>query len=191
MLTRKQLETAGVAKEVIDQIMDAHSADIGEIKGQLTTAQQEAAGLKTQLAERDTQLQGLQASTGDADALKAQIAQLTEQNAAQAAQHKQELTAMRRDAAVERALTGAKAKNLTAAKALLATFLENAEVGEDGNVVGLDKEVERLAKDDGTAFLFGTEAEPKTIIAGAVPANTPSVPPGAPPPTAKALPTLI
>lgn len=71
-------------------------------------------------------------------------------------EHEAALNKARLDHAVERALTGAGARNLTAARALLAGFLDGAQAGEDGTVPGLCEEVERLAEDEGTGFLFET-----------------------------------
>ena len=59
------------------------------------------------------------------------------------------------------ALTNAKAKNNTAVKALLAAFLEKAELADDGTVKGLDDEIGKLTKGEDTAFLFDTSGKAK------------------------------
>ena len=51
-------------------------------------------------------------------------------------------------------MTGAKAKNNTAVKALLVDFIGKAELAEDGTVKGLDDEVKKLVEGKDTAFLF-------------------------------------
>ena len=60
------------------------------------------------------------------------------------------------DGAVEAALTAAGAKNNTAVKALLADFLKDAKLGDDGTVKGLAGELAEMAKADATSFLFNT-----------------------------------
>lgn len=85
-------------------------------------------------------------------------------------QHQAEIAAMRLDAAVEHELLAARAKNTTAAKALLASFLKDAKVEEDGTVKGLADQVSRLRTGADTAFLFEAQTTPR--ISGAVPAGS-------------------
>lgn len=73
----------------------------------------------------------------------------------------QQLEALKIGNAVDMALTNAKAKNNTAVKALLAAFLEKAELAEDGTVKGLDEEIGKLVKGEDTAFLFDTSGKAK------------------------------
>lgn len=68
---------------------------------------------------------------------------------------------MRLDAAVEHELLAARAKNTTAAKALLASFLKDAKVEEDGTVKGLADQVSRLRTGADTAFLFEAQTAPR------------------------------
>lgn len=80
----------------------------------------------------------------------------TELNAARTAlsERDKQLEELKISNAVELALTGAKAKNNTAAKALLADFISKAELTDDGTVKGLADEVKKLAENEETAFLF-------------------------------------
>lgn len=55
---------------------------------------------------------------------------------------------------MDKALTESGARNNIAVKALLAAFLRDAKVGEDGSVKGLAAEIETLAKGESTSFLF-------------------------------------
>jgi len=88
MLTRKQLEELGLEKDAIDKVLDAHSTDIGALKGQLTAAQGEATGFKAEL-------ETLKASSGDATTLQTQITQLQADKEAQATAHAAELKQLR------------------------------------------------------------------------------------------------
>ena len=106
------------------------------------------------LKTRDQQLITLQNSTGDIDALKKQITDLQTQNATDKQNYEAEIAKVRLDNAVEAALTAAGAKNNTAVKALLADFLKDAKVGDDGAVKGLTAELAEMAKAEATAFLF-------------------------------------
>lgn len=110
--------------------------------------------LEDDLKTRDTQLEELKKATGTADELTAQIAALQEQNRKDKQAHEAEVARIRLDAAVDKALTESGARNNIAVKALLAAFLRDAKVGEDGSVKGLAAEIETLAKGEGTSFLF-------------------------------------
>lgn len=110
--------------------------------------------LEDDLKTRDTQLEELKKATGMADELTAQIAALQEQNRKDKQAHEAEVARIRLDAAVDKALTESGARNNIAVKALLAAFLRDAKVGEDGSVKGLAAEIETLAKGESTSFLF-------------------------------------
>ena len=110
--------------------------------------------LEDDLKTRDTQLEELKKATGTADELTAQIAALQEQNRRDKQAHEAEVARIRLDAAVDKALTESGARNNIAVKALLAAFLRDAKVGEDGSVKGLAAEIETLAKGESTSFLF-------------------------------------
>lgn len=110
--------------------------------------------LEDDLKTRDTQLEELKKATGTAEELTAQIAALQEQNRKDKQAHEAEVARIRLDAAVDKALTESGARNNIAVKALLAAFLKDAKVGEDGSVKGLAAEIETIAKGESTSFLF-------------------------------------
>lgn len=110
--------------------------------------------LEDDLKTRDTQLEELKKATGTAEELTAQIAALQEQNRKDKQAHEAEVARIRLDAAVDKALTESGARNNIAVKALLAAFLKDAKMGEDGSVKGLAAEIETLAKGESTSFLF-------------------------------------
>lgn len=135
--------------------------------------------LETQVRERDTQLETLKKSTGDAAALQEQIATLQAQNAEAKKSYEAELARVRLDGAVEAALTAAGAKNNTAVKALLADFLKDAKLDDSGAVKGLTAEIETLSKAEATSFLFNTadgnsQQQFKGMQPGAAGGKTPS-----------------
>lgn len=115
--------------------------------------------------ERDEQLETLKNSTGDVDAMKQQIATLQADNQAKDEAHAAEIKKLKVDNAIETALTGAKAKNTLAVKALLKD-IDKAELLEDGSIKGLAEQIEALQKSD--AYLFDTTSK-KTQVKGAKP----------------------
>lgn len=162
-MTRKQLEDLGLTKEQADSVMKINGDDIENAKGTASTEiknlQTEVEGLKTQVGDRDKQLETLKASAGDNAALKKQIEDLQTENATAKATHESELNQLKIDFAVEKALTGAKAKNIKAVKALLE--LGEAKLDKDGNVKGLDEQIEKLRSGDDTKFLFEAQKQQK------------------------------
>nr|DAS68368.1 MAG TPA: minor structural protein [Caudoviricetes sp.] len=170
-MTRAELEALGLTKEQIDSIMGINGNDIEKVKTKLTDAEKEAETLKEQIKDRDKQLNDLKNSKEDLEGLKSQIETLQKDNKAKDEQYKAEIRNLKVNSAVEAALTGAKAKNLTAVKALLKD-LDKAELLEDGTVKGLKEQIEALTKADDSKFLFDIEAVPQTPK-GATPASSP------------------
>lgn len=160
-MTRKQLEDLGLTKEQADSVMKINGDDIENAKGTASTEiknlQTEVEGLKTQVGDRDKQLETLKASAGDNADLKKKIEDLQTENATAKATHESELNQLKIDFAVEKALTGAKAKNIKAVKALLE--LGEAKLDKDGNVKGLAEQIEKLTSDEGTKFLFEAQKQ--------------------------------
>ena len=160
-MTRKQLEDLGLTKEQADSVMKINGDDIENAKGTASTEiknlQTEVEGLKTQVGDRDKQLETLKASAGDNADLKKQIEDLQTENATAKATHESELNQLKIDFAVEKALTGAKAKNITAVKALL--DLKDAKFDKEGNVKGLAEQIEKLTSDESTKFLFEAQKQ--------------------------------
>lgn len=160
-MTRKQLEDLGLTKEQADSVMKINGDDIENAKGTASTEiknlQTEVKGLKTQVGDRDKQLETLKASAGDNADLKKQIEDLQTENATAKATHESELNQLKIDFAVEKALTGAKAKNIKAVKALLE--LGEAKLDKEGNVKGLAEQIEKLTSDEGTKFLFEAQKQ--------------------------------
>ena len=160
-MTRKQLEDLGLTKEQADSVMKINGDDIENAKGtaltEIKNLQTEVEGLKTQVGDRDKQLETLKASAGDNADLKKKIEDLQTENATAKATHESELNQLKIDFAVEKALTGAKAKNITAVKALL--DLKDAKFDKEGNVKGLAEQIEKLTSDEGTKFLFEAQKQ--------------------------------
>ena len=124
--------------------------------------------LQAALKERDTQLETLKNSTGDIDGLKKQITDLQTANRESEKAHAAEIKTLKINAAVDAALSTAKAKNMKAVKALL--DLEKTELSDEGTVKGLDDQIKKLLGADDSKFLFDTETK-KTTMKGAAPAD--------------------
>jgi chromosome segregation ATPase len=175
-MKRKFLEDMGLEKEQVDKILDENSQDIGKAKGDsekiqkdLDAANAEVESLKGQISDRNKQLETLKNSTGDVEGMKQEIAKLQADNKAKDDAHAAEIKQLKIDAAIDSALTGAKAKNNTAVKALLKD-LDKAELADDGTIKGLAEQIEALQKSD--AYLFDTTTKKKTQVKGAKPGES-------------------
>lgn len=159
-MTKEKLLEWGLTEEQATKVMEGLNgsfvtkARFNEVNTELTTA-------KNTIKERDTQLETLKKASGDTKALQDQITQLQADNKQKDKDHANEIKALKISNAVDVALTNAKAKNNTAVKALLAAFLEKAELADDGTVKGLDDEIGKLTKGEDTAFLFDTSGKAK------------------------------
>lgn len=158
-MKRSELEALGLGKEQMDAVMKMNGDDIENAKkaaeAEVQNAQAEVSSLRGQVKERDRQLEGLKANAGDNEALKRQIAELQSENATANQAHEAEMARLKVDFAVEKALSGANAKNVKAVKALLE--LEDAKLDKEGNVKGLKEQIDRLTAAEDTKFLFDNE----------------------------------
>lgn len=159
-MTKEKLMEWGLTEEQANKVMEGLNGSF-VTKSRFNEVNTELTNAKNTIKERDTQLETLKKSTGDTKALQDQITQLQTDNANQKKAHEAELKALKISNAVDMALTGAKAKNNTAVKALMADFLAKAELADDDTVKGLDDEIGKLTKGEDTAFLFDTSGKAK------------------------------
>lgn len=152
-MTKEKLVEWGLTEEQANKVMEGLNGSF-VTKARFNEVNTELSAAKKTIGERDAQLEELKKASGDTKALQDQITQLQADNKKKDEDHANELKALKIGNAVELALTGAKAKNNTAVKALLAGFLDAAELAEDGTVKGLDDEIKKLVEGKDTAFLF-------------------------------------
>lgn len=170
-MTKETLMQMGLTEEQANKVMEGLNGSFvpkscfNEVNTELQTA-------KNTIKERDGQLEALQKNTGDAKALQDQITQLQADNKKLADDHAAEMKALKINAAVDKALTDAKAINPATVKPLLAAFLEKANLADDGTIYGLADEIGKLAKAEGTSFLFKADSNTTPAVAGASPAGS-------------------
>ena len=156
MKKEELMKLEGMTEDLATKIAE-QSAE--ELKGMIPKAR-----LDEVIAERDNakndhaevlkQLGELKKETGGVQALKDKIQELQD-NAKEAEKtHAEEIKTLKINNAVDTALTGAKALNHKAVKALL--NLEGAELDEDGSVKGLADQIKVLQTADDSKFLFGS-----------------------------------
>ncbi len=152
------MKLEGMTEDLATKIAE-QSAE--ELKGMIPKTR-----LDEVIAERDNakkdhaevlkQLGVLQKESGNVDDLKAQIQKLQDDAKESEKTHAAEIHTMKVNNAVDTALIGAKALNVTAVKALLK--LEGAEIDADGSVKGLADQIKALQSAEDSKFLFGSSA---------------------------------
>ena len=167
-MTKETLLEMGLTEEQAKKVLDSLNGNFIP-KSRFNEVNTELKAAKDTIKERDEQLETLKKTVGDVEALKSKITELQTANESQKQAHETELRNMRKNNAVEMALTTAKAKNNIAVKALLADFLDKAEVADDGTVKGLNEAIKKLSEAEDTAFLFDTVTGAK--FKGAKPAE--------------------
>lgn len=173
-MKREVLKNLGLSEEVIEKIMAEYGNSVTTLKNKQTDLEQQVADYKTQLSERDKQLDTLKKTAGDSEALTQQIAELQAANKQTAAAYEEKIKQLGIDNAVNLALTQSGAKNPKAVKALL--NLENAKM--DGDViVGLEEQLTKLKETD--SYMFHVEQKPN--IQGTHPNSGSGVPADTPP----------
>lgn len=174
-MTKEKLMEWGLTEEQANKVMEGLNGSF-VTKARFNEVNTELSAAKKTIGERDAQLETLKKASGDTQALQDQITQLQADNKKKDEDHANELKALKISNAVDMALTGAKAKNNTAVKALMADFLAKAELADDGTVKGLGDEIKKLVDGQDTAFLFDTKA-PDKKFKGAKPGEKSDTPP--------------
>lgn len=159
--------TEDIDKKVSDEIGKSFVA-----REDFNAANEAKKQLEAQIKERDKQLSDLQKATGDNTQLQDTIKTMQEAAKKMQEDHAAELKQLQVDNAVEKSLMGAGAKHLTAAKALLADFLKDAEVDDAGSVKGLSEAVQKLTEADDTKFLFDLNADGNPKFKGVSPGDS-------------------
>lgn len=176
-MTKESLMTMGLTEEQATKVMEALNGNF-VTKARFNEVNTELQGAKSTIKERDGQLETLRKSGADAAALQEHIAQLQADNATKDQEHAAKIKKIKIENAVDKALTDARAINPATVKPLLAAFLEKADLDDDGTIRGLVDEIGKLAKAEGTSFLFrADDSAAATTISGASPAGSSSVNP--------------
>ncbi|ODV55459.1 phage scaffolding protein [Lysinibacillus fusiformis] len=168
---KELLKNAGIAEDQVETIVANAAKEAPKHvvpKAVYNDLSAEKKTLETQLSDRDTQLTDLQKQVKGNEELEKTIKDLRDANDLAATKHQEELQSQKIESAIDIALTGAKARNLTAAKALLDR--EGVTIDKDGNVIGLTDKVKALVESEETKFMFEST---ETTITGTIPGGQP------------------
>lgn len=141
-MRRKDLEKIeGLTKEQIDEILGLHQTD--------------EASWRTKMAAKDKELETSQNTVkdlnGKLDKYKdVDVEELQEKNKNWQTKYDTDIAALKKQHAIEGAVSSSKPKNTKALMALL--DLDKVTLGDDGKLSGLDEQITAVKKDN--AFLF-------------------------------------
>ena len=164
-MKREYLKSLDLEDSTIDKIMAEYGKSVNELKATQLDLEGQLNAHKKQVVERDKELETLKKSVGDFESLKEQISKLESDAKTSSETYEAKIKELSIDKGVTVALMNAKAKNLVAVRSLL--DLTNAEVDSEGNVKGLDKQLEKIKQSD--AYLFNDDIP--TTISGIIPAQ--------------------
>jgi molybdopterin-guanine dinucleotide biosynthesis protein len=160
-MKREDLKKLELSDEVVDAIMKLHGTDIETHKTQLTTATAELENLKKQIADVNAVIEGFKKL--DVDGIKAAADEWKTKAEQAQAEAAQQISGLKFDHALESALSGAKAKNVKAVRALLNT--EQLKLQDDGSIFGLEEQLKKV-KESNDYLFDGDQPTPKIITGG-------------------------
>ena len=166
-MKRKFLEELGLEKEVIDKIMAENGADIEAEKAKTLEATTKLEDINKQLETANNTIKDLKKNNADNEELQNKVKTYEDDIKSQKADYESKIRNLTLDGAIEKALSGAKAKHVD----LLSTKIDREKliIGEDGKVSGLDEQLtglketykdlfeEEKAQDQPPTFSKGTD----------------------------------
>ena len=147
-MDRKTLSEFGITKEVAEKVMAEYGKDVQGRQAQVQTMTAENQNLKAQMKERDRDLSALKEKAEDGS--KEALAALQEKYETDAKKWAEDLRKAQIESAIDVGLMKAKARNLTATKALLQR--DSLTLSEDGQLIGLSEQMEKIQTEN--PFLF-------------------------------------
>lgn len=150
----------------------AAEASQEELKGFIPKARfdevnTEKKNLETTKTTLEGQLETLKNSTGDVEAMKAQITTLQAENKTKDETHAAELKKLKREAIDESILSESKAKNTKAVTALLDDI--DGSLDDEAYKLLRAEQIKKLVEGEDTKFLFNTETKPGKGFKGVKP----------------------
>lgn len=155
---KELLEKLAAGESTVDDVLKAiDDANAERVpRSRLNDKIEEIKDLEKQLADRDSQLEGLKGTAKDHETLQAEIERLQSENKTAAEQYQAELQQKTLELKLDNELLGAKARNPRAVKALL----DMDVIKMDGEqIIGLSEQLNRLIESD--AYLFNGDGQQK------------------------------
>lgn len=153
-MKREFLEGLGIAKELIDKILDENSRDIGREKQKADQAKEDLAAMQEQLTARDKDIEELKKNSGDAEDIRKQLDELQSRYTKETEEYKAQLADRDYSDAMTRTVAekGIKFSSKAAEKAYLADLKAKNLTLKDGVLDGFEEWHKTQLEADPTAF---------------------------------------
>ena len=178
-MRREFLRGLGIEeKEIIDKILDENSSDIGKAKGELETYKNKVTDLEEQIKTKDTELTKLQKTAEEVENLKNQVTTLENDKTNLTNELNDKVNSVQKAHAIENKIRDMKGKNVKAIKALLD---ESKITFDNGELGGIDEQLNALVSAEDSSMLFGdtpntpsgtTPSNPQGNNGGTTPTST-------------------
>ena len=159
-MKRDDLKAMGLEDGVIDKIMAENGKDIEKFKSEAATAKTTAETVQAQLAETAKQIEAFKGM--DIEGVKKSADEWKTKAEQAEAARVADISKLRFDTALDKALAQAKVKDTVSVRAHLK--IDGMKLDEDGSILGLDKQLEAIksTKD----FLFEAEGQTPKLVTG-------------------------
>lgn len=148
-MKREELKELGLTDDQINSVMASHGNTVNELNSQVNELTQQANEYKSQLDKNQNELDKFKSSAEGNDELKQQVTDLQSQLDQNKSDSEQQIADIKKDSAIDLALTQSGAKNIKAAKALLDN--DKLELTDDG-VKGLDDQLNEIKESNDYLF---------------------------------------
>lgn len=166
-MKKEDLIALGVDEETAKSIMALHGKTVTQLNAQVATLEGERDTAQQQLASNQTELDTLKESAKGNEALTTQLADLQAKFDESKTNSENTIADLKKQSAIELALTQAGARNITAVKALLDA--DKLTVSDKG-VEGLEEQLKAVQEANDYLFQQGsTEPGKPTIVTGGNP----------------------
>lgn len=153
-MKREFLKELGLTEEQIDKIMGENGKDVEKAKGDLSTKETELASVKEQLETANSKIEEFKEM--DVEGIKAAAEDYKTKYEETQTKAKEEMEKLQFEHKLEGALSGAKAKNIKAVKALL--DMEGLKLNKD-EIVGLNEQLEKIKEEN--SYMFEDDSNTK------------------------------
>lgn len=153
-----------ISDDILKQIMDQHSTDVGTLKSRIETLETERDGLKTQLNDANTEIQSYKDM--DIDGIKRKAADWEAKYNTDTQVLRDKLSEQEYGYAVNGAVSGMQFTSAAAKKAFVADLKDKGLKLEDGKLLGLDDYVKTYKESDPHAFADDNGGNPPPHVVG-------------------------
>ncbi|XRF77173.1 phage scaffolding protein [Pediococcus acidilactici] len=167
-MERREILDLGVDESIAKQIMILHAKDMQAANNKVREAEQERDSAKSQITDYEKEVANLKKSLGDNEEAQQQISDLQAQLKDSKKTHESELAQLKTDNAIELALRDA---NVRDSKAVMPFIDKDTIKLEDGQIKGLNEQIESIKADHDYLFNSDEPAQPAGPSSHATPAG--------------------